>query len=337
MKWTLITIETKPSNIDEICAVLSAYGIDGVEIIDPLENKRFLDEGKIYNWDYVDESLENSMKSDSAEIIFYLPLGDGDAGGSAEADVLSVALPRGAPLRAADIVCALSGALGDLGHIKSYVVDDNWTDAWREHYKPFKIGSRIVIRPFWEEYTPLDNLDNEVIFTIDPGHVFGTGQHQSTALCISLLDGHLKPGDGLLDIGCGSGILAIIALLLGAAHATAIDIDPSAVEMTLKNASLNNIGQDKITAYCGNILSGDLNVSAAKPYDIAVANIVADVIIKLAPVVFGMLTNGGKFIAGGIIDDRKDEVSKALISAGFKIEETLTQDGWVAFLCIVSL
>jgi ribosomal protein L11 methyltransferase len=178
-------------------------------------------------------------------------------------------------------------------------------------------------------------LDGEIVFTIDPGHVFGTGQHVSTALCINLLDKHVKNGDKLLDIGCGSGILAIIALLLGAGRADAIDIDPAAAKIALTNASLNNIPQEKITAYHGNILDDGQILRGT--YDIATANIVADVIIKLAPIVIKKLSPNGRFIAGGIIDDRKDEAEAALSQAGFKIEETLTQDGWVVFFCIASL
>jgi ribosomal protein L11 methyltransferase len=225
-------------------------------------------------------------------------------------------------------------------------VEDDWTDAWREHYKPFKIGKRIVVRPFWEEYNPHDNqaYDEEIVFTIDPGHVFGTGQHQSTSLCINLLDKHLQKGDKILDIGCGSGILAIIALLLGAAHATAVDIDPAAAKMTITNAELNDIPKEKITAFNGNIF--DEGESSYGTYDIVVANIVADVIIKLAPLAAKMLTtNGrfiegginGRFITGGIVEERKEEVAEALAQAGFSIGETLIQDGWVAFFCFVSL
>jgi len=322
MKWTKVKIEVDAANIEIVCGVLLANGIEGVEIIDPQENLRFLSEGEAHNWDYVEEELlaqnaQNAQNTNTmAQIQFFSPYDP------AEGD------HQWSPLRK---------SLGDLGHLTHEVVDDDWSEKWLEFYKPFKIGERIVVRPFWEEYTP---ADDELVFTIDPGHVFGTGQHQSTALCIRLLEKHISGNEDVLDIGCGSGILAIISLLLGANHATAIDIDPQATKMTLINAEHNNISSKCLDTLCGNLLANNdfMAQLSQKPYGLITANIVADVIIKLAPIAARLLAHDGGgtiFIVGGIIDDRAEEVEIALHAAGFKILDKMTQDNWVAYASIL--
>ncbi|MCL2753810.1 MAG: 50S ribosomal protein L11 methyltransferase [Defluviitaleaceae bacterium] len=312
MEWTKVKIECEASNIEIICGILLAHGIEGVEIIDPQENLRFLNEGEIYNWDYVEDELLEQNTDAPTQIQFFLPVCD-------------------APLNKS--LQGISIALGELGKLSMEVVEDDWSEKWLEFYKPFKVGKSIVVRPFWEEYAP---KDDEVIFTIDPGHVFGTGQHQSTSLCIQLLEKHIGCGEKMLDIGCGSGILSIISLLLGANHATAVDIDPQATKMTLINAEHNNIPPHRIDTLCGNVLAdeGFVHRLSHASYHLITANIVADVIIKLAPIVAKLLVQEGKFIVGGIIDDRAGEVAEALQAAGFKIIETMTRDNWVAYASI---
>ncbi|MCL2349954.1 MAG: 50S ribosomal protein L11 methyltransferase [Defluviitaleaceae bacterium] len=305
--WTKVSIETKAENVDEVCAILIMRGIEGVEIVDPAENLRFLNEGESSTWDYACEDLLNQdTSSGKAFITTYLPHEDAEA-----------------------IVAEAARALEGLAQVTSEVVKDDWSDAWLKYYKPFKIGNRIIIKPFWEEYAP--DSDNEIVFTIDPGHVFGTGQHQSTALCIRLLEKYIQGEEQVLDIGCGSGILAIISSLLGAKAVTAVDIDPAAIKMANVNAELNNIGN--LEAFCGNIIDDKefAKEIAKNKYNIIVANIVADVIIKLAPAVYNMLEDGGRFIVGGIIDERASEVIESLESMGLIVFDTLIQDNWMAF------
>ncbi|MCL2576075.1 MAG: 50S ribosomal protein L11 methyltransferase [Defluviitaleaceae bacterium] len=311
MEWIKAAIKTEPKNIEIVCAILLNHGIEGVEIIDPQENMRFLNEDEAQNWDYIDEDLLAKDLDDFATVQFFMPADDttGD---------------HRSPLQ------GLRLDLKDFGELSAQTVEDDWSDAWLQYYKPFKIGKKIVVRPHWEEY--LAN-DGEIVFTIDPGHVFGTGQHQSTALCIRLLDKHVEGGENLLDIGCGSGILSIISLLLGASCATAIDIDPQAVKMTGTNADLNSVTPERLQALTGNILLDNNfyeKIVQNAPYQIITANIVADIIIALAPIAAKLIAINGKFIVGGIIDDREEEVKSALQAAGFAIDEIMTQDNWVA-------
>ncbi|MCL2376687.1 MAG: 50S ribosomal protein L11 methyltransferase [Defluviitaleaceae bacterium] len=303
MKWYEGKIETESENADIAAARLLDFGIEGVEIIDEYENMRFI-EGHPSNWDYVDDALLVSEKG-LAVVKFYLPED------------------------AKDSMNDIQEALGGFGRVDFTLVEDDWSEAWKAHYKPFKVGKSIMIVPAWEDYV---QESGEIVFKIEPGHVFGTGQHQSTALCIAALEKHMSRGAKVLDIGCGSGILSIIGLLLGAAFAIAIDIDPSAEKVCLENAGLNNISPENFKVSTGNILAdkGLYGEVAQSKYDVIVANIIADVIIPLAPITKGLLARGGIFICGGIIKDRSDEVLGALVGAGYKIIEIATQDEWVA-------
>ena len=304
MRWIEGKIEAKSECADIITALLLDFGIEGVEIVNAYENARFIEENPA-NWDYVDDSLVDVGDDGLCLLKFYLT---GDA---------ENCLP------------AIAATLAKFGRVESRVVDDDWSEAWKQHYKPFKIGNKIVVVPVWEHHAA---KDDEIVFKIDPGHVFGTGQHQSTALCIQLLEKHVVGGENVLDIGCGSGILSIISLLLGANHATAIDIDPQAAKMTVINAELNNIPPEKLNALCGNILSDEAFAAqmSQNKYEIITANIVADIIIALAPIAKKILSDGGKFIVGGIIDDRASEVASALKAVGLKVLCEIQQDNWVA-------
>lgn len=305
LRWNKGKIEVSSENADIAAARLLDFGIEGVEIIDEYENMKFI-EGHPSNWDYVEDALlEAEAQKGVATVNFYLPE---DAGGCID-----------------DIREALAG----FGQVDFALVEDDWSEAWKAHYKPFKLGKNIVIAPAWEDYAP---GGGEIVFKIDPGHVFGTGQHQSTALCVAALETYVAAGTAVLDIGCGSGILSIISLLLGAKTAHAIDIDPSAAKVCIENARLNGIVDDSFVVRTGNILADKAplqDISGCK-YDVIVANIIADVIIPLAPVVKWLLADGGVFISSGIIKDRRDEVLSALAQSGFNVKETAAQDEWVA-------
>ena len=307
MKWYEGKIETASENVDVVAARLLDFGIEGVEIVDEYENMRFI-ERHPSNWDYVEDSLLNASAQKGAAIVkFYLPE---DAHGDID-----------------DIRKALAG----FGETVFVLVEDDWSEAWKAHYKPFGLGKNIVIAPAWESHSP---VGDEIVFKIDPGHVFGTGQHQSTALCVAALEEHVFRGAAVLDIGCGSGILSIISLLLGAGTAAAIDIDPSAAKVCLENSRLNGITPDSFKVYTGNILADKalLHEISRRKYDIVAANIIADVIIPLAPAAKELLAQGGVFIAGGIIKDRSNDVLTALTKAGFKTIGTVTQDEWVTMV-----
>lgn len=296
--WIKISIETTPENIEPLVGALILIGLEAVEIDDPADNLRFLNEDESQNWDYIGDELPTEG---NPTVRFYL---------SSEENRWTFD----------DIV----EATGELGTVTREIVEDDWSTKWLEFYKPFKIGKHVVVRPHWEEYAP---EPDDVVFVIDPGHVFGTGQHQSTSLCIQLLEKGIIPGASVLDIGCGSGILGIIARLLGAGDVTLIDIDPSAPKVVTENARLNGI--DDITVLCGNILKDQSNINGQ--YDCILANIVADVIIPLAPIAAKFAKPGSAIIVGGIISERANEVALALENAGFEIVEKMTQDDWVSF------
>lgn len=198
------------------------------------------------------------------------------------------------------------------------VKQEDWENSWKAYYHPIEIGKRLAVCPSWEDYPT-----SRIKMLLDPGMAFGTGTHETTSLCLTALDGIIKGGERVLDIGTGSGILAIGALLLGAESAEGVDIDPMCVRTAGENARLNGV-QDK---FCVKI--GDLSDKASGKYDVICANIVANAIIALSANVPPLLAEDGVFIASGIIDSRCDEVSGAIEKAGLKITEIQRLNGWV--------
>lgn len=202
------------------------------------------------------------------------------------------------------------------------VEQEDWQNAWKQYYHAMEIGRRLAIVPGWETY----ETDRTVI-TMDPGMAFGTGTHETTSLCLETLDELVKGGERVLDIGTGSGILAIAALKLGAARAEGVDIDPMCVRTAGENAQRNGVA-DRFT-----VLVGDLSDKASGTYDLITANIVAAAILSLAPAVPALMKDGGRFIASGIIDERREEVLAGLEAAGLRPLEVKEKRGWVCILC----
>ena len=202
------------------------------------------------------------------------------------------------------------------------VEQEDWQNGWRKYYHPLEIGKRLAVVPSWQEYDT-----DRVKLVLDPGLAFGTGGHETTSLCMEALDERVQGGERVLDIGTGSGILAIAALKLGAAVAEGVDIDPVAVRTAGENAALNGV-QDQLT-----VLVGDLSDKASGQYNIITANIVANAILSLAPAVPGLMADGAAFIASGIIDTRKDEVIAGLEAAGLAVVEVKEKRGWECIVC----
>ena len=216
----------------------------------------------------------------------------------------------------------LSAAALDYQLATDGVEQEDWETAWKAFYHAMTIGQRLAIVPSWEEY----ETDRQII-RLDPGMAFGTGTHETTALCLDTLDGLVKGGERVLDIGTGSGILAIAALKLGAAEAEGVDIDPMCVRTAGENAALNGVN-DRFK-----VLIGDLSDKASGKYDIILANIVANAILHLAPAVPPLMNENSVFIASGIIDERKDEVIQGLEKAGLSVDTVREDGGWVALIC----
>jgi len=320
MKWLELHIDTTHAGLDTVVAMLSALDIDGVVIDDETEFQDFLENNQQY-WDYVDEDLEKSMQGKS-RITFYLL--DSETGYSQLAQV-RIALQK---LKEERDDC------GSLLLTMENIQDADWETNWKKYYHPLEIGERLLVVPQWELDDPKVKASTRVPLVLDPGLTFGTGSHATTQLCLTALEKEVKAGDRVLDLGCGSGILSIAALRLGASEAIAVDIDEKCLTVAYDNAALNNIGKDVYTVKVGNVLTDEeLRASLGGGYQVVLANIVADVIIGLAPMVRSMMAEGGVFLCSGIIDTRAEEVAAKLRENGLEITAPHTNDGWYAFTC----
>ena len=206
------------------------------------------------------------------------------------------------------------------------VSERDWANNWKQYFKPTPVGKRLLILPEWET---AENLQGRIVLKIDPGAAFGTGTHATTRLCLQALEQALQPGDAVLDMGCGSGILSIGAMLLGAGRVTGVDIDPLAVKTAQENGRKNGLYPPEYT-----MVQGDLAQQVDRAFDICVANIVADVIIRLSKDAAALIRDGGTWIMSGIIEPRAQEVRDAARQAGFEIMTQAQQDGWVCLTAI---
>ncbi len=318
MDWIKVTITTTAAGIDPISGRLLDLGINGIEIADKDEFKEFLEANRKY-WDYVDEELERLMDADTVVTLY---LSDGAAG----LEQLSAVRTSMEELHNLDA----KQLYGTLQVATENVKDEDWSEIWKQYFHPIPVGEKVLICPVWETS---ENLENRTVFTVNPGMSFGTGSHPSTRFCIEEIEKYLKKDDTVLDLGCGSGILSIIALLLGAKDAVAIDIDPNAVDVAYTNLELNQLSKENYHAFAGDILSDDALREKLGKYDLVIANIVADVIIGLSGFVRQFMKENGTFICSGIILERLDEVISALESAGLTILEIRKDTDWAAIAC----
>ena len=317
MKWLELTVYTTDAGLDTVCAALNGAGITGLSIEESHEKAyAFLREAAIF-WDFADM---DRIGTDTPCVKGYV------------ADCLEN-LPTVEAAKAAIERLKTMEHAADLGTLLTTVVtvdDEDWANNWKQYYKPLPIGSRLLVLPSWEARPETDRI----VLKLDPGMAFGTGAHHTTRMCLEFLEKTVKPGDTMLDLGCGSGILSIAARLLGAAKATAVDIDPIAESIAYENAEMNGIGRDGYEVLIGNVLSDTrLQKQIAGRYPVVAANIVADVIIALAPIARPLVAPGGVFLVSGIIDERVDEVVNALNKSGFTVSEHSRAEGWNAFLC----
>ena len=316
MRWLELHIDTTHAGLEPLEALLSSLGIDGVVIDDETEFQDFLENNRQY-WDYVDEDLEKNMQGKS-RITFYL---EENEEGFAKMGEVRIALEQ---FKAEHTDC------GTLLMTLESMEDADWENNWKQFYKPMEIGERLLVIPQWESA----DVGDKVPLILDPGLTFGTGSHATTRMCLTALEQHIHGGEKVLDLGCGSGILSIAALRLGAEHAFACDIDEKCLTVAYENAALNGIGPDTYTVKVGDILSdAALQAEIGGGYNVVLANIVADVIIALAPAVRPLLAENGLFICSGIIDDRAEEVAEQLRAAGLEILETRQSEGWFSYTC----
>ena len=304
MRYIEVTVNTPGAEIDARCQEMADMGAGGFVIENEEDFKDFLEQNHQY-WDYVDDELENQFAGVS-RIKFYLT---DDEDGIAVLRRINVAYD--------DVTT-------------SYVEDSDWENNWREYYKPIEVGEKLVVVPEWEEAPQ----DGRLPLRLDPGLIFGTGSHATTRMCLAALEEFSKPGVRVLDLGCGSGILGIGALILGCDSCLGVDIDPKAPDVVMSNAALNGIGADKMTAWAGDIIAdSSLRARIGGGYQLVLANIVADVIIPLSAVVRQFMAPGAVFICSGIIEHRWPETEAALISNGFELLDHKSEEEWHCFVC----
>ncbi len=320
MEWKEVSIFTTAEGIEPLCGSLYKIGINGMEIEDKDDFEDFLENNKQY-WDYVDEELRKKMSGESRVKIYVTA----DENGALLLDNVRAELER---IKNFD----KEHKFGDLRIATQTLKEEDWENNWKQYFKPIYVGDRLVIKPEWET---VKNCDGKIVFNIDPGMTFGSGQHETTRLCVETLDKTVKKGDRVLDLGCGSGILSIISIMLGAENARAVDIDPNCKKIAMQNAALNNIYEDRYSVYAGNILTDENFKDETEkdgPFDIVVANIVADVIIPMSKDVHRYIKKGGTFIASGIIEPRMEEVRAAIEENGFEISEIKKENDWYAII-----
>ncbi len=307
-RWLEVTLPVPADKLDGVCAVLTYNGMTGLVVEEEGDFLRFLEQNRQY-WDYVDEGLAQRMKG-ASRVKFYVP--DSPEG-------------RG----------QLRQYLAGLEEYEPQTVslrEEDWATSWQKYYQPIPVGRRIYIVPDWMRGRPVP--EGRTPLYLNPGLTFGTGSHPTTQLCLELLEGTLRPGDRVLDLGCGSGILAIAALALGASRAAGVDIDPKAADVAFENAALNGIGPDRLSVYAGDVLTDKKLAERLNPGQnrVVLANIVADVIIPLSARAGDFLAPDGVFLTSGIIEGRQDEVRAALEGNGFAVTGHRERGGWHAFL-----
>lgn len=302
MAWLEITVDTSAAQTNAAVAALTAQGFSDLVIEDEQEFETFLEENRAY-WDYIDEKLQKQLHG-LARIRLYL-----EADQEADMERLRQTVD----------------ALGLTMEVKP-LPETDWEESWKENYPPQEIGERLVIVPYWLAQEPTRR--EKVI--LDPGLTFGTGAHPSTQMVIEELEQRVHSGANCLDLGSGSGILSIAALRLGAQSAVGVDIDPKAEDIARENAAYNGIGAPEFTAYTGNVTEDArlMERLGERRYDLVLVNIVADVIIALAPTLPRFLEAGSVLICSGILDTRLEDVRRALENAGLEITCVREKEDW---------
>ena len=301
MDWTEIVVEVDADKIDDAAAIANMTVPYGIYIEDYSELEQEVME--IAHIDLIDEDL---LKQDRSKAKIHIYISPEDNIGEAIQFLRE-------HLNAASIGYTID---------QSSIKEDDWLNNWRQYFKPMPVGEKLLINPSW--YTDTDP-EGRLVMNIDPGLAFGTGKHETTRLCMEALERCVKGGERVLDVGCGSGILGIAAVMLGAQSALGVDIDETAVRTANENAAVNHV-EDKVQA-----IAGDLVDKVSGTYEIVVANIVADAIIALSASVMSFMTDDAVYIVSGIIDTRADDVKNA-IKGHFEIVEENTYHGWYCFV-----
>ncbi len=327
MLWTQAVVHTTTQGIEPVSGILLMNGINGYEVQDSEDFNSFLENKEVY-FDYIEDDLLK-LKSCETTVTFYLPQ---NKQGFEMLEEIRSGINQ---LKLSD----RDGLFGTLELSGDKTLEEqDWENNWKQYFKPFPVGENLCIKPSWE--TLPEELKNKTVIEIDPSSSFGTGSHTTTKLCLEKIEKYLKKSDSVLDMGCGSGILGIAASKLGASKITAVDIDENSARIAGENYIENHVDKSAYRVLAGNILNDKdfYDVVCNQKYNLIAANIVADVIIWLAPVFKKVLESDGRLIVSGIISQRSDEVTDALEKAGFKVIEFAESSEWAAIvLCHASL
>ena len=313
MDYLEVTIQTASEGIEAVASALTAGGFDSLVVEDQAEYETFLEENRAY-WDYIDEEFQQELQNLS-RIKLYLEVDGTEEKQLQKLDKVLTALKNRSKGK----------KLGTLEVSSTLLPETNWEESWKDSYPPQEVGERLIVVPCWNP-----EAGDRIPVILDPGLTFGTGAHPSTQMCMEFMEELVKPGMEVIDLGSGSGILSIAALRLGAASAVGVDIDPKAEDIARENAAYNDFGSDRFDAVTGNVTEDHelMTKLSGRHYDLVFVNIVADVIIGLAPVLGRFMDEDTKVICSGILDVREQEVHQALTAAGLVIERTGAKEDW---------
>lgn len=308
MDWLEVTVRTNTAGADMISELLISAGAKGTSIEDRFD--AFSEPTDATQWDLIDPSVIEKMDEDTL-VHAYFP-----------AETTSRETIESLRARLAALTPEWLGFDAGKRELEiANVREEDWAENWKKYYKPFRVGRHLVVRPVWEKYEP---QAGDKIISIDPGMAFGNGTHETTSMCLGLVEDYIKPGDTVLDVGTGSGILAIASVLMGAQSALGVDLDPVAVRVANENIERNGLS-DRVRAQAGDLVKG-IDTQA----DVVFANIIADAVIMLSRAVRAHMKPGGVFICSGIILEREQEVHDALSEAGFTVDRIEHRGEWSA-------
>ena len=312
MDYLEVTIKTASAGIETVATALTASGFDSLVVEDQAEYEDFLEDNRAY-WDYIDEEFQERLQGLS-RIKLYLEVDGTEEKQLKRLEKVLEALKKRA-----------KKDLGSLEITTSLLPETNWEESWKDNYPPQPVGERLIVVPCWNP-----EAGDRIPVILDPGLTFGTGAHPSTQMCMEFMEELVKPGCAVIDLGSGSGILSIAALRLGAQTAVGVDIDPKAENIARENAAYNDFGPDRFTAVTGNVTEDHelMNALGQRQYDLVFVNIVADVIIGLAPVLGHFMQEHTKVICSGILDVREAEVHEALRAAGLTVLAAKAREDW---------
>ncbi|MBR7179808.1 MAG: 50S ribosomal protein L11 methyltransferase [Oscillospiraceae bacterium] len=317
MDYLEVTVQTASAGIEAVASALTAGGFDSLVVEDQAEYENFLEDNRAY-WDYIDEEFQAELQGLS-RIKLYLEVDGTEQTQLKKLGKVLDALKKRSPGK----------NLGTLEVTSSLLPETNWEESWKDSYPPQSVGEKLIVVPCWNP-----EAEGRIPVILDPGLTFGTGAHPSTQMCMEFMEELVQENMDVIDLGSGSGILSIAALRLGAKTAVGVDIDPKAEDIARENAAYNGFGTDRFDAVTGNVTEDHalMNKLSAKHYDLVFVNIVADVIIGLAPVLRHFMDDNTRVICSGILDVREEEVHAALKAAGLTILATRAKEDWRALV-----